>query len=151
MTGTCYFEDLQEGMLFKSSSREVVEADFLRFADISGDHNPIHVDATLAAESEFGQRVAHGPFGIAVAIGLCGNMPEFRDSAVMMTNVKDWRFIAPILIGDRLTLELTVGRLSRSRSGRAFVERQMRLVRADGTCVQEGTSDMVIKTREEMS
>lgn len=149
MSATLFFEDLTVGMVFHSPPRVVVESDLLGFADISGDHNPIHVDADLAARSEFGQRIAHGPFGIAVAIGLCGNMPEFNKSAVMMTNVREWRFLAPIFIGDRLTLELTVGRLTQSRSGRGLVDRRMRLLRDDGTCVQEGASDMVIMKRED--
>lgn len=38
------------------------QADFDRFARVSGDDNPIHVDQDFAARTRFGRTVAHGMF-----------------------------------------------------------------------------------------
>src|SRR5580658_145494 len=41
-------------------SRKISEADVLRFAEISGDFSPIHVDEAFARTTPFGRRIAHG-------------------------------------------------------------------------------------------
>ena len=54
-----YLEDLQVGM--KSSTTSVITANMIDvFAEITGDNNPIHVNAEFAASTQFGQRIAHG-------------------------------------------------------------------------------------------
>lgn len=40
--------------------RQFTMADVLAFAKLSGDHNPVHVDAAAAARSQFGRCVVHG-------------------------------------------------------------------------------------------
>ncbi len=56
---TTYFEDLQEGM-DASMIRRVSEQDILSFAEITGDRNPVHVDAEYAAKTMFKGRISHG-------------------------------------------------------------------------------------------
>jgi acyl dehydratase len=50
--------------------RRVTQADFDRFARISGDDNPIHVDVAFAARTRFGRTLAHGMmlYGFVVAL-----------------------------------------------------------------------------------
>ena len=43
-----------------TSSKKITEHDVKTFADLSGDHNPLHLDAKFASTSMFKQRVAHG-------------------------------------------------------------------------------------------
>jgi acyl dehydratase len=143
-----YYEDIVEGSTFTSSARTIVEDDLLIFASVSGDSHPIHVDADYAATTEFGQRIAHGPFGIAMAIGLFGTFSEFKRTAIVMTSIDNWRFAAPMMIGDVVHLELTIGAKRITRSGRGVVDRHFRLVRADGSVPQEGSSPMVVARRE---
>jgi acyl dehydratase len=40
--------------------RTLTQGDFDRFAKLSGDHNPIHVDPGFSAKTRFGRTVAHG-------------------------------------------------------------------------------------------
>jgi 3-hydroxybutyryl-CoA dehydratase len=54
-----YFEDLSVGQSAEIA-RTVGAADIDAFAAVSGDANPVHVDADYAATSLFGERVAHG-------------------------------------------------------------------------------------------
>lgn len=64
------------------SERVFVQADFDRFAELSGDHNPIHVDPGFAARSRFGRTVAHGVLLMTVLRGLVEQLaPGARMSA----------------------------------------------------------------------
>ena len=49
---------------FPSASEHVTQETINRYADISGDYNPIHVDEEAAAASEFGGTIAHGPIAL---------------------------------------------------------------------------------------
>lgn len=52
--------------------RVLQQADFCRFAAISGDDNPIHVDPAFSARTRFGRTVAHGMFLYGVVSGVLG-------------------------------------------------------------------------------
>ena len=65
-----YWEDLNEGDQFDSPTRTITEADVANFACLSGDFNRLHVDAEYAADSAFGQRIAHGLLVVSVMSGL---------------------------------------------------------------------------------
>ena len=56
---THYFEDLKVGQE-ASMSRNVSEADIVAYAALSGDYNPVHLDADYAAKTPFKARIAHG-------------------------------------------------------------------------------------------
>ena len=134
-----YFGDLVVGSRYVSGVRQVSEADLLAFADLSGDHHPIHVDADFAARSRFGQRILHGPFGVAVAIGLFSEFDELRDASIALVDIRDWKFHAPVFVGDELHLEMVIASKQLSRSGRqGHVDRQMKLINQSGDVVQSG-------------
>jgi acyl dehydratase len=94
------FEDLEVGVAWRSGGRTVTEADIAAFAGVSGDFNPIHVDAQYAAGTVFGQRVAHGALVLAIATGLRQQQGTFRGTLKAWLGMRDWRFTAPVLIGD---------------------------------------------------
>ncbi len=48
------------------------QSDFDRFAALSGDNNPIHVDPQFSAATKFGRTVAHGMFLYSVVCGVLG-------------------------------------------------------------------------------
>jgi acyl dehydratase len=56
----------------ESVKRTFSQSDFDRFAALSGDDNPIHVDAGFAARTRFGRTVAHGMFLYSVVSGVLG-------------------------------------------------------------------------------
>lgn len=76
------------------------------FADITGDHQWIHVDVTRAkAESPFGGPVAHGFLTLsllAAAVGSAGVVPADAKGAINY-GLDNIRFIAPVLAGKRVT------------------------------------------------
>lgn len=54
--------------------RSLTQTDFERFAALSGDDNPIHVDADYAARTKFGRTVAHGALLCSILRGLADRL-----------------------------------------------------------------------------
>lgn len=80
------------------------QADFDRFARLSGDDNPIHVDEAFSARTRFGRPVAHGLFLCSVLRGLLDKLApggRLREQSVM--------FPAPTYAGEpmRFTVALS--------------------------------------------
>lgn len=103
-----HFDDLQIGESLLTARRTITEADIVNFANLSGDHFYAHVDKIGAAESFFGERVAHGYFVVSAAAGL------FVDPGVgpVIANygMENLRFIEPVKIGDTIQVRLTCKR-----------------------------------------
>jgi acyl dehydratase len=146
-----YYEDLEPGSTYVAPDRIIAEQDLQLFAEISGDDHPIHTSEDYARSTPFGRRIAHGPFGIALAIGQFGRIPDFRETVIAMTDVRDWRFKAPMFIGDVITVEVTITSKALRRTGVGSIERHFRLLKGDGTLAQEGFSGMLIACRSHTS
>lgn len=65
------FEDLAIGMEARLE-RRVEEADVIAFAAVSGDDNPVHLDAAYAAQTPFKERIAHGMLSASYISALLG-------------------------------------------------------------------------------
>ena len=100
-----YFDELAIGEQLKTARRTVTEADIVNFGCLSGDHFYAHMDKIAAAESLFGERVAHGYFVVSAAAGL------FVDAApgpvIANYGMEGLRFIEPVKIGDTIQVEFT--------------------------------------------
>ncbi|MGU3492989.1 MaoC/PaaZ C-terminal domain-containing protein [Xanthobacteraceae bacterium A53D] len=143
-----YFDDVVVGGEYVSGPRLVTERDLDAFAEISGDHHPIHTDEAFARRTPFGQRILHGPFGVAVALGLFTQFSQFMDAAIAVTDIQDWRFRAPVFIGDQLTLRMRItAKRMVSAGGRGIVQRHMALENQGGTVVQEGVMGLMMACR----
>jgi len=113
-------------------TKTVTETDVALFAAISGDFNPVHVDAEFAKTSLFGRRVAHGPLTLALAAGVLGmHLPGVGTIAV--TNHIDYR--RPVFIGDTITTRGEVAELD-PEANRARIA--LTWVNQDGTLVADG-------------
>ena len=134
-------------MSFTTGERVIAEADLVSFAEISGDFHPIHLDPAYAATTNYGQRIAHGPMGIAIALGLFGTIPQFKGTTVVMTDVSQWSFRKPIFIGTALHLVVTLGSKRVTRSGHGIVERTLKLQDRDNVVHQEGHSAVILVRR----
>ena len=93
------FESLQAGDAFVTRGRTVTEADVVAFAALTGDWHPQHADAQWAAESPFGERIAHGMLVVSLAAGLVPFDPE---RVVALRRVGDVVFKRPVKLGDTL-------------------------------------------------
>jgi len=144
-----YYEDLEPGQVFSSPGRTITETDLMQFAMLSGDWHPVHTNAEYASKTAFGQRIVHGPFGIAMALGLFGRLGRFEESAIALLDIQEWKFLQPMLIGDTIHLEMHIESKRLTRDGnRGIVDRRMRLIRQDGALIQEGHAGLMIACRQ---
>jgi 3-hydroxybutyryl-CoA dehydratase len=93
----------------KFTYSQVVDDKLVRgFADVTGDHNPIHVDDEFAKKTRFGRRIAHGGilFGIISSV-LAMGMPG--PGTVYLSQLVNFR--APVFINDTVTLEVAIKEL----------------------------------------
>ncbi len=86
-------------------SREVTSELVQTFADVSGDHNPIHLDDEFAATTQFGQRIAHGMLSGAFISALLGFGMTERKIVYLSQSLK---FTKPVLIGETVTATAVV-------------------------------------------
>lgn len=88
-----------------STSREVTDELVRRFAEVSGDYNPIHLDEEFAKTTRFGRRIAHGMLSGAFISAVLGN--EFKDMKIVYLS-QTMKFTAPVFIGDTVTATATI-------------------------------------------
>ena len=62
-----YWEEFKVGEVLVTGRRTVDGGDVSRFAGLTGDFNPLHIDAEFARTTPFGERVAHGILTLAVS------------------------------------------------------------------------------------
>lgn len=131
------FGDLRVGQT-AVISKTITEADIMAYAALTGDFNPLHVDAEHAARTRFGGRIAHG----MLTAGLVSNVLGMRlpaTGAVYLS--QSLRFKAPVRAGDTIEARAEVLEL--------FPEKQRVRLRTvctnqTGTTVLEGEALMLI-------
>lgn len=103
-----YFEEFQPGQLIFTAARTITESDVVNFAGISGDFTQIHIDAEFSKTTTFGQRVAHGLLGIAIASGLAMQTGLMEGTVIAFREINEWKFSKPVFLGDTVHVELEV-------------------------------------------
>lgn len=86
-------------------TRTITDADIVRFADVSGDHNPLHLDAAYAAQTLFGERVAHGMLTASMISAILGNDLPGPGTIYLGQTL---RFLGAVHIGDTLTVSVEI-------------------------------------------
>lgn len=149
MSSELWYEDLSPGQRYISSGRTVTETDLISFSMLSGDWNPVHVDEEFCSGTAFGTRVVHGVLGIAIITGLMDRAGWFSTSAIAMLGIDNWRFHAPITVGQTLHAEMLIGETRRTSEGsRGIVQREFSLVSHTGDVLQSGSIPMLIACRD---
>src|SRR6478672_9196622 len=113
-------------------SRVVSASDIERFTEISGDRNPIHYDAALAARTRFGGIVVQG--GITSAILNAVVAEDLPGPGTVFLHV-NWDFKAPVRPGDTITGRAEVLEV---RSDKPISKLKTSVIRDDGTLVLDG-------------
>lgn len=141
-----YAQDLIPDQSWRSPARTVVASDVHGFACLTGDFNPLHVDHHESQDGLFGEPVAHGLLGLALAIGLSSQCP--RVATLSLLDVVNWEFHQPIRFGDTLHAWTRVVEVElRARGRRAVVTWHRDLRNHDDTLVQSGRTRTLVRGR----
>jgi 3-hydroxybutyryl-CoA dehydratase len=103
-----YLEDLAVGMsaIF---AKTVTDADVVMFAGISGDTNPVHLDQNFAAQTMFGDRIAHGMLSASFVSTVFGTKLPGPGCIYVSQNL---RFKAAVMVGDTVTARVTISEIN---------------------------------------
>lgn len=92
----------------RSVSKTISESDIYTFAGITGDINPVHVNAEYAKTTRFGQRIAHGMLTASLCSTLVGMCIPGADAIYLGQTLK---FLKPVFIGDTVTATCEVTKI----------------------------------------
>jgi 3-hydroxybutyryl-CoA dehydratase len=134
-----YFEDLKVGDE-ASLSNTVSEATINAFAEVSGDRNPVHIDADYAAATMFKERIAHGMLAAAYISSVFG-MELPGPGAIYISQTLSFK--APVKIGDTVVTTVKVAELV-SEKKRARFET---VCTVSGKPVVQGEAVLMVPTR----
>ena len=130
------FEEHAVGMT-AAFTKTVTEHDVYTFAGVTGDFNPVHVNAEAAAESMFGKRIAHGILCAGLISTVLG-MQLPGPGAIYVS--QQLRFRRPVFFDDTVTAEVEVTALDSDRQRVTFATRCRN---QSGEIVAEGESVLI--------
>jgi 3-hydroxybutyryl-CoA dehydratase len=134
-----FFEDLSVGQE-ASLSTTVSEADIVAFAEISGDKNPVHIDAQYAASTMFKERIAHGMLSAAYISAVFG-MKLPGPGAIYISQTLNFK--APVKIGDTVVTTVKVIELIAEKKRARFET----VCSVNGKAVVQGEAVLMVPTR----
>ena len=115
-----------------SRTLTLTEQSVRTFAELSGDYNPLHFDAGFAAGTPFGRLVVQGGLTTGLLHALVA-MDLPGPGTVFLS--QNWKFTAPVFIGDTITATVEVLSLHASKP---VTQLGVRVTRQDGQTVLEG-------------
>ena len=107
-----FLEDLSVGQSAELV-RTVGEADIEAFAAVTGDNNPVHLDAAFAATTSFGERIAHGMLSAGYISAVIGTQLP-GPGAIYLSQAL--RFKRPVKIGDAVTARATITEIDEAKA-----------------------------------
>ena len=134
------YEQLAVGDSFSTRARTITEADIVAFASLTGDMHPQHTDAAWAANSLFGERIAHGMLVVSYALGLMALDPE---RVVALRRVREAVFKRPVAIGDTIHAEGRIERLDTIDGGTGIVGVRVDVVNQRSKAVARAAIDVI--------
>jgi 3-hydroxybutyryl-CoA dehydratase len=115
-------------------TRTITEAQIVSYADLTGDMNPVHLDAEHAARSMFGERIAHGMLVAGLISAVVGMQLPGPNSIYLG---QDLKFVAPVKIGDTVKVVLTV---TEKRDDKRIIKLRTTVSNQHGQLVIDGTA-----------
>jgi acyl dehydratase len=138
---TWYFEDLEVGDEFETPGRTITEADLVRFAAISGNHE----DLDMSRGEPGLPPVVPELLVIALTAGL-GFRAPVPQPQILAFLVLDWRYVAAVRIGDTLRCRIRIIAKRTLKDGGVIVE-QREMVNQRGDVVQETEYKLMVARR----
>ena len=103
-----------------------------KFAELSGDYNPLHFDESFVAKSKFKKLVVQGGLTTGLLHALVAmDMPG--PGTVFLS--QNWKFTAPVFIDDTITAEAEIISMHETKP---VTQLKIKITRQDGEIVLEG-------------
>lgn len=106
-----FLEDLSVGMS-AAYSKTVTESDIAKFAEVSGDNNPLHLDEAFAKTTRFKERIAHGMLSAGFISTILGTKLPGPGSIYLSQSL---RFTAAVKIGDTVIARAEITDIRRDK------------------------------------
>jgi len=110
--------------------KTVTEADIVKFAEVSGDYNPVHMSEEYAKKTFFGGRIAHGALAQALLSAAMAKLP-----GLVIFLSQSVRFLKPVRIGDSIT---AIAEVIEKRDDKGIVTLKNTCINQEGETVVEG-------------
>ena len=88
-----------------SLKKQITEADVLRFAEVTGDKNPVHTDPEYARQTRFKERIAHGMLTASLISAVIGTRLPGPGNIYVSQSLE---FKAPVKFGDVIEAEVEI-------------------------------------------
>ena len=134
------YDEIELGMC-ASLENTVTEGDIQAFAEITGDHNPVHLDPAYAATTAFKGRISHGMLTASYISAVFG-MRLPGPGAIYVTQTLNFR--RPVWINDRITTTVTVVEMLPQKKRVRF---ECVCTNTEGKVVLEGEAIMMVPDR----
>jgi len=111
-----YLDEMSAGMIVKHAiTRTITEADNTFFSVMTMNPQPLHIDANLAAQTEFGERIVNSLFTLGLLVGITVHELTLN-TTVANLGFSEVNFPKPVFHGDTLSAESTVLEVRESKS-----------------------------------
>jgi acyl dehydratase len=121
ITGLDELRSAEGDVLGTSDWHEVTQEDIDTFADVTGDHQWIHVDPQRARETPFGGTIAHGYYTLSLAPRFSQQIMQLDGFAFGLNyGLNKVRFPAPLPVGSRVRMTAKLAKLEDIPGGAQF-------------------------------
>ncbi|WP_165354718.1 MaoC family dehydratase [Tropicimonas sp. IMCC6043] len=137
---TVFLEDLEVGMK-RDLTKLITDEDIEKFAEVSTDRNPVHLDEEYAKETMFQGRIAHGMLTAGLISAVIGEQLPGHGTVYLGQTLK---FMAPVRPGDIVHVEVEVSEIDhKKRRVKLFTE-----ARIGDTVVLRGEANVLAPSRK---
>ena len=147
-TDDLWFEDFEVGESQTTPGRTITETDLVNFAGISGDFNPLHMDAEFAKTGPFGKRVVFGLLVMSIASGLVVQTGIVSGLQGGFREINQWKFMKPVFIGDTIHVEYEISEARHMpRAGGGVIVLEQRIKNQHQETVMKGSWTAFVLSR----
>lgn len=125
-----------------SYTKTFTPEDVKSFADVSGDNNPIHLDAEYAANTPFKRNIVHGALTASLFSTILGTIFPGEGTIYLGQQTK---FMKPVFVGDTITAEVEVSKIEGSKKSLILITR---CINQNGEIVAEGEAKVKLPFTE---
>lgn len=138
--GTIVIEDIEIGMK-RHLRKQITDRDIELFAEVSTDHNPVHLDDDYAQDTIFEGRIAHGMLTAGLISAVIGEQLPGHGTVYLGQSLK---FLAPVRPGDQVMAEVEVIAIDHSKRRVTMATR----CEVDGKNVLKGEAIVLAPSRK---